>query len=156
LTALLRDVVGDCGVEADARKCRLVLIADRDLALRGDRELLRRAVENILRNAIRYAPEGTPVELRLERSADKALLSIRDYGPGVPDDSLESLFKPFYRVESDRSRTTTGGGVGLGLSIAQRAISVHSGTIVARNARPGLLVLIDLPVVPVASEVSTA
>jgi two-component system sensor histidine kinase CpxA len=155
LTALLRDVVGDCGMEADARKCRLVLHADRDLALRGDRELLRRAVENILRNAIRYAPEDTAVELRLEKSAGKALLSIRDYGPGVPDESLENLFKPFYRVESDRSRTTTGGGVGLGLSIAQRAITVHNGTIIAHNARPGLLVLIDLPLSPVASEVAT-
>ena len=71
LTALLRDVVGDCNVEADARNCRLLLHAEGDLALRGDRELLRRAVENILRNAIRYAPEGTPVELQLKRVGDK-------------------------------------------------------------------------------------
>ncbi|HEX4229372.1 MAG TPA: HAMP domain-containing sensor histidine kinase [Bryobacteraceae bacterium] len=156
LTALLRDVVGDCSVEADARKCRLVLHAECDLALRGDRELLRRAIENILRNAIRYAPEGTPVELRLERSVAKASLFIRDYGPGVPDESLENLFKPFYRVETDRSRTNSGGGVGLGLSIAQRAISVHNGAIVARNAQPGLLVRVDLPLLPVATEVSTA
>jgi two-component system sensor histidine kinase CpxA len=156
LTALLRDVVGDCSVEADAHKCQLTLHADSDLALRGDRELLRRAIENILRNAIRYAPEGTPVELRLESSGDKASLFIRDYGPGVPDDSLENLFKPFYRVETDRSRTNTGGGVGLGLSIAQRAIFVHNGTILASNALPGLRVRVDLPLLPVASEVSTA
>lgn len=156
LAALVRDVVGDCGVEADVRKCRLVFNAESDLAVQGDRELLRRAVENILRNAIRYAPEGTPVELRLERIEDRACLSIRDYGPGVPNDSLESLFKPFYRVETDRSRTNSGGGVGLGLSIAQRAISVHNGIIFARNAQPGLRVRIELPVLPVATPVASA
>jgi two-component system sensor histidine kinase CpxA len=156
LTSLVRDLVGDCNVEAEAHNCRLIVNAEGDLALRGDRELLRRAIENILRNAIRYAPEGTPVELRLERVGDNATLSIRDYGPGVPEDSLENLFKPFYRVETDRSRTNTGGGVGLGLSIAQRAISVHNGSIRARNAGPGLIVRIELPLTPVVSEVSTA
>ena len=74
----------------------------------------------------------------------------------MPGDSLENLFKPFYRVETDRSRTHTGGGVGLGLSIAQRAIAVHNGTIIAENANPGLMVRLELPLLPVAREVSTA
>lgn len=144
LPVLLQDVVEDSAVESEAHNCRVRLSAKEPVLLRGDRELLRRAVENVLRNAIRYAPEKSSVEVALERRADSALISVRDYGPGVPEESLTSLFKPFFRVEADRNRNT-GGGVGLGLSIAQRAVSVHQGTIRARNADPGLLVEIELP-----------
>jgi len=113
------------------------------LELSGDRELLRRAVENVLRNAIRFAPEQTAVDISLRKNREHAVIAIRDYGPGVPEDSLSNLFKPFFRVEADRNRDS--GGVGLGLSIAQRAVAIHQGEIRARNANPGLLVEIELP-----------
>ncbi len=90
-------------------------------------------------------PASSPVEVKLERRPEGAVISIRDYGPGVPEGSLPNLFRPFFRVEADRNRNS--GGVGLGLSIAQRAVSVHQGTISARNAEPGLLVEIELPLV---------
>jgi two-component system sensor histidine kinase CpxA len=145
LRELLEDVVEDSGMESAAHDCRIHLAALEPVLVRGDRELLRRAVENIVRNAIRYAPKGTTVEVKLERKPEAAVLSIRDYGPGVPEESLANLFKPFFRVEADRNRSS--GGVGLGLSIAQRAVAVHQGMIRARNARPGLLVEIELPAV---------
>jgi two-component system sensor histidine kinase CpxA len=139
----LEDVIGDALVEAQARDISLRLDAADALELRGDRELLRRAVENVLRNAIRYAPEGTAIEVSLRQQEEHALMAVRDYGPGVPEESLANLFKPFFRVEADRNRDS--GGVGLGLSIAQRAVALHQGTISARNVRPGLLVEIELP-----------
>jgi signal transduction histidine kinase len=72
-----------------------------------------------------------------------ATISVRDHGPGVPDDLLGAIFEPFVRVEGGRSRAR--GGVGLGLAIARRAIGLHRGTIKAQNANPGLLVQIELP-----------
>jgi signal transduction histidine kinase len=75
---------------------------------------------------------------------------VRDFGPGVPDDSLIYIFDPFYRVEKDRGRTS--GGVGLGLAIAKRAVELHHGLMRASNQRPGLLVEIDLPAPAVAHE----
>jgi two-component system sensor histidine kinase CpxA len=111
--------------------------------VRGEPELLRRAVENVVRNAIRHAPEGTAVEVSLELHGDVATIVVRDHGPGVPDDLLGNIFEPFYRVEGDRSRAS--GGVGLGLAIARRAVELHHGKIAAQNARPGLLVKIELP-----------
>lgn len=153
LPDLLRDVVEDNAVECEAHHCTLRLRTSDAVPVRGDRELLRRAVENVVRNAIRYAPEDTAVEVTLEQRDDSAVISIRDYGPGVPEESLPNLFNPFFRVEADRSRTTSGGGVGLGLSIAQRAVAVHQGQIRARNASPGLLVEIELPRVPVPAAV---
>jgi two-component system, OmpR family, sensor histidine kinase CpxA len=108
---------------------------------------LRRAVENILRNAIRYAPEGTAIETKLAASAGAALITIRDYGPGVPEELLPKIFTPFFRVDVSRDNAT--GGVGLGLAIAQRAVSVHHGQLRAQNMKPGLSVSIELPLKPV-------
>jgi two-component system sensor histidine kinase CpxA len=143
LDDFLREVIDDCAVEAEARGCRVHLEASESLHFRGDRELLRRAMENIVRNAIRYAPEGTPIEVKLASARDDAEISVRDYGPGVPEAELPKIFKPFFRV--DESRNSSTGGVGLGLAIAHRAVMVHHGTMTARNADPGLMVSIDLP-----------
>ena len=111
LDELLADVVEDCRVEADARGCALVLEHRQDAPIGGDRELLRRALENVLRNAIRYAPADSAVKVELTCTADTARVSVRDYGPGVPEDALNKIFQPFFRVDDARESST--GGVGL-------------------------------------------
>jgi two-component system sensor histidine kinase CpxA len=83
------------------------------------------------------------VEVKLARNNGLAVIDIRDHGPGVPEEALSRLFDPFYRVETDRNRTS--GGIGLGLSIARRAIELHKGSIKARNVKPGLEVELELP-----------
>jgi two-component system sensor histidine kinase CpxA len=143
LPSVLYELAEDCAAEAELHGCRIELRTDVPALLVGDRELIRRAVENVLRNAIRFAPEDTAVELRLEPRGANIAIVVRDYGPGVPDDAVESIFHPFYRVEDDRSRTS--GGVGLGLAIAQRAVHLHEGCLYAQNAGPGLEVTIELP-----------
>jgi signal transduction histidine kinase len=144
LRDLLEEIVDDCQLEASSRGCRIELAATCDVTVTGDAELLRRAVENVLRNAVHHAPEGTSVDVSCHVGASVVKLTVRDHGVGVPDSLLAELFKPFFRVESDRDRLT--GGVGLGLSIAQRAVLLHHGHIEAANARPGLRVSIELPV----------
>jgi two-component system sensor histidine kinase CpxA len=143
LGGLLAEIVAACEVEAAARGGRLELHAGSDPVLDGDRELLHRAVENVVRNAIRHAPEGTPVEIAMTAAPEAATIVVRDHGPGVPEALADDIFRPFVRVEADRSRSS--GGVGLGLAIARRAVHVHGGTIAARNAEPGLAVTITLP-----------
>ena len=143
LDDLLAGVVSDCAIEASARGCSLVLQASGPVTISGDPELLRRAAENVIRNAIRYAPQQTAVEVRLEPVGSTARIQVRDYGPGVPEEALDRIFDAFYRVEGDRNRGS--GGVGLGLSIARRAVELHKGKLRARNANPGLLVEMDLP-----------
>jgi two-component system sensor histidine kinase CpxA len=143
LGELLDDLVADCRVEAEVQGCRLVSRIDQNAVLAGDRELLRRACENAVRNAIRHAPAESPVEVGLSLHNGVAAIAIRDHGPGVPPEALEDIFKPFYRVEKDRDRSS--GGMGLGLAIARRAIELHQGRMIARNADPGLVVEIELP-----------
>jgi signal transduction histidine kinase len=84
------------------------------------------------------------VEIHLEAAGESALASVRDYGEGVPEESLDKLCEPFFRVDDSRNSST--GGVGLGLAIAQRAIRLHNGKLLVANAHPGLRVSVELPV----------
>jgi two-component system sensor histidine kinase CpxA len=147
LDELLETVVEDCTIEAEARNCELHLGETPNVTVSGDPELLRRAIENIIRNAIRYSPQGERVDIALGTALNDrgsaARITVRDHGPGVPPESLGRIFDPFYRVDPDRSRT--GGGVGLGLAIARRAVELHDGALHASNANPGLLVEIEIP-----------
>ena len=142
--ALLQDVVQTCQLEADARECRLVVRSRVMRTIQGDSELLRRALENVVRNAIRYAPAGTDVELQADEGPKGLTITVRDTGSGVPDQFLPRLSQPFFRVEDARDYSPNG-GVGLGLSIAHRAVQLHRGTLVAENANPGLRVTLTFP-----------
>jgi two-component system sensor histidine kinase CpxA len=112
----------------------------------GDRELLWRTMENLLRNALRHTDKDRGVILKLLADASKLQLhiSVRDFGPGVPEAELEKIFEPFYRVQESRDRNT--GGHGIGLSIASAAVVRHGGVIHAENvADGGLCVNVCLP-----------
>ncbi len=140
---LLADLVDDCAIEAKARGCSVELAKPPAVTIDGDPELLRRAAENVIRNAIRHTPAQSTVEVTLDTVDSCARVRVRDFGPGVPPEHLPRIFDPFYRVETDRNRSS--GGVGLGLSIARRAVELHRGRIQATNANPGLLVQIEVP-----------
>jgi signal transduction histidine kinase len=142
LDELIADIAEDSRIEAEARGCSIHLTA-KPVTIKGDAELLRRAIENILRNAIRHSPKGKAIEIQLSSADNEARIEVRDYGAGVPEESLNRIFDAFYRVDRDRDRAS--GGVGLGLSIAKRAIELHQGIVTARNANPGLIVEIEIP-----------
>ena len=145
---IVNEVARDCAVEAEMRGCRIAVSGEIGRQVNGNRELLRRAVENVLRNAIRYSPERTTIEVNMGEDAANAMIAVRDYGPGVPEEALKKLFDPFFRVEE--ARDAMGGGSGLGLSIAKRAVQVHCGTITAENATPGLRMRITVPLLRAA------
>jgi two-component system sensor histidine kinase CpxA len=143
LNDILLVTAEDSEVEAQAAGCRIDVSAPEETNLLGNAELLRRAIENVLRNAIRYAPPDSTVEVRLEREENWARITVRDYGPGIPEKLRERIFDPFFRADASRDERT--GGSGLGLAIARRAVRVHRGDITAANASPGALLTIMLP-----------
>jgi two-component system sensor histidine kinase CpxA len=145
LAEILDAVMQDCTVEAELRGCSLEMSGLSEGEVMGNRELLRRALENVVRNGIRYSPEKSIVAISVTENGRDATIAVRDHGPGVPADTLARIFEPFYRVEE--ARNSNGGGSGLGLSIAKRAIELHHGHIVAQNASPGLRVEITIPLV---------
>lgn len=140
---LLETIAQDVAIEAEARSCSVSVRADSGLEVAGDPELLRSAFENVIRNAVRYGPSGSSVVVTAQRQ-DRIEISVRDHGPGVPEKDLKLIFEPFYRVDAARDRA--GGGEGLGLAIAARAMAIHGGSIEARNVPGGgLEVAMRLP-----------
>lgn len=140
LAALVREVSDDADFEARSLNRSVQVVATDNCSINGVEDLLRSAVENVVRNAVRFTPEGTAVEVALRKqngAGDNfAVISVRDRGHGVPAESLEKIFRPFYRTEDARDRQS-GGGTGLGLAITERAVRMHGGSIQAANAPEG-------------------
>jgi signal transduction histidine kinase len=111
------------------------------LAFGGQPVALRRGFCNLIDNAVKY---GQRARIGLSIGADSIAVTIDDDGPGLPEEELERVFRPFYRVEQSRSRDT--GGVGLGLSVARTVFRAHGGDVVLSN-RPegGLRATVTLP-----------
>ena len=158
LNRLIDDVTVDADFEAKAKEAGVKVKTSESCSVRGNELLLRSAIENVVRNAVLYTGSGTDVEIGLtfadmvvnDSSGDGAtsrcaVISVRDHGPGVSDDQLARLFEPFYRIADSRDRES--GGTGLGLSITERAVRLHGGTVDARNATDGgLIIEIRLPI----------
>jgi signal transduction histidine kinase len=148
LQQLIHEIAKDAAFEAQSRHCQVEVEIVAGCMVSGSASLLHSAIENVVRNAIRYTDEGTTVHIRLQAqeaaAGSQAVVQVSDSGPGVPEDALDKLFRPFYRIDDARGRQT--GGVGLGLAITARAVSLHGGSVRACN-RPqgGLMVEIRLP-----------
>jgi signal transduction histidine kinase len=145
-TQLVEEAAADSNFEAQSSGTSVSLRTKGSVILSdADPHALRSACENVIRNAVRFTQPGTDVEvvLEIDRSASEPLahLSVRDHGPGVPEDSLEAIFQPFFRINAEAT-----GGNGLGLAIAFEAIRLHRGRISATNLLPaGLEINIRLP-----------
>jgi protein-histidine pros-kinase len=96
---------------------------------------LQRCLNNLVENALRY---GGRADIRLDDTGEQLIIAIHDTGAGIPEDQLEAVFAPFYRLDQSRSRHT--GGVGLGLSIARDIAQKLGGSLVLKNAEEGGLV----------------
>jgi signal transduction histidine kinase len=110
-----------------------------------DAELMGRALKNILDNAQKYSPDhAAPIEVSASMDEAETIISIRDSGIGIPEEDLDLIFEPFYRV--DKVRTPQQDGYGLGLSLAKNIIEAHGGHIhIASESDRGTLVKIHLP-----------
>lgn len=125
----------------------LVLSAEtaEHVPIRGSRLLLNRIFMNLASNSAKYKTAGEGhLFLHLEKGNNEAVLTVTDDGPGVPETSLRHLFEAFYRTDKARSRTEDGSG--LGMTIVQKAVRLMNGTVTAENVIPhGLCVEIKIP-----------
>jgi len=157
MAEMLQEICSDADFEAQSRNCSVNCVIGCDPVIIGSPTLLHSAIENVVRNGTRYTREGTAVEVRLEHTdtavQPEAIIRVADSGPGVPEESLGKIFRPFYRIDDARGRQT--GGVGLGLAITDRVVRLHGGTVHAEN-RPegGLVVEIRLPAVPAQPDIA--
>jgi signal transduction histidine kinase len=150
LNQIVEEATADGNFEAQALgKSVNLSMTDAVHLQNADSHALRSAFENIIRNAIRFTQPGTDVQVTLEMDRNPkesfALVFVRDRGPGVPEESLQTIFRPFVQIMSGENHEK---GNGLGLAIASEAIRMHGGTISAANLpHGGLEISVRLPAV---------
>jgi signal transduction histidine kinase len=137
LAALIRSVCGDlsdAGLMVECEQHEPLSYSCRPTALR-------RALTNLIENAAKY---GERARISIIDGGQDVTVQIDDLGPGIPEDQLENVFRPFHRLEGSRSRQT--GGTGLGLTVARTIVRAHGGEIVLQNrSGRGLRVQVTLP-----------
>lgn len=151
LLALAREVAKELQPLLAKRNLRIAFVeAPTQLMAQVDEFRIQQVMRNVLANALRYAPEGSAIDVHLaDAGAAGITVSIRDHGPGIPPAELDAIFEPF--VQS--SRTADGsGGTGLGLTICRKIMQAHGGDIRAGNAPDGGAVMtLSLPPLPASS-----
>jgi signal transduction histidine kinase len=137
LSDVLRTVAEAYGpVIEDARRWLATDIADA-IAMTGDRELLVQLFANLIENALAHTPQGARILMRLSGGRHGAVAEVSDNGPGIPEKERDRVFQRFYRLE--RSRTTSGNGLGLPLVAA--IVNLHGGKIELADNKPGLKIV---------------
>ena len=141
--ALVRDVVADHAVLAKQKRQWISLDVDQDPPLVvADRSRMSQALANLLVNAIRYAPQGTPIVVAAHRNGDALRIEVRDHGPGIPREDRQRIFEKFFRGQSANGTP----GSGLGLAIARSLVTLHGGTLVyEENPGGGAAFVTSLP-----------
>lgn len=128
INRVVRDVCSRVAPAAKAKNITLSLrLEETHLFVKADEAELNQAIVNIITNAIQFTPNGKSVGIFTLLEDIFAVIEVRDTGIGISQDDLPHIFERFYRA--DKSRSTTTGGAGLGLSVAQRIIEVHGGKI---------------------------
>jgi two-component system, OmpR family, sensor kinase len=143
LRELAEHAVQDTRAVAPQREVRLA--ANGAVRVLADPEQLRQVLANLTRNAVIHTPAQTAIEISVRREGDRAVLEVRDHGPGLPADAGDRVFERFWRTEGGRARGP--GGAGLGLAIVKAIVQAHHGEVHAGNALDGgAVVTVTLPV----------
>ena len=106
----------------------IVVHADGSVSAHVDPDRTRTLLRNVIDNALKYSSDQSrPVEVRLKKSNEEVVITVEDFGEGIPERDLALVFEPFYRVDKSRGRKT--GGYGLGLNLCRKIMEAHGGTI---------------------------
>ena len=111
-------------------------LAEKPLPVQGWPERLAQVFENVIDNALGFGPPDRPIEIRLEREDDEAVVRVADRGPGIPDAHLERIFDRFFSYRPD-PRDDAGQHTGLGLAIARATVESAGGSMSAGNRPDG-------------------
>ena len=128
-------------IKKDLDNTNLFLENLENIVLKGRLSALKRCFGNVIQNGLVY---GKKVYVNIQKSSNRAIISIEDDGPGIPEDQYKNIFKPFFRL--DKSRSFNKSGVGLGLAIVEDIINSHGGSIqLSKSKHGGLQFKISLP-----------
>lgn len=156
LEAVVADAVKVQRDAVAARRHQLnVELADEPLTILGDATRLQQIVVNLLNNAVKYTDPGGTITVSVERRDDQAVLCITDTGIGIAPDKTASVFEPF--VQLGRSHSRASEGLGIGLTLVQRLVEMHHGTVTveSRGLGQGSTFTVSIPLLAVAADSSS-
>jgi PAS domain S-box-containing protein len=110
-------------------------VPDERLVVDGDEVRLSQVVQNLLHNAAKYTPEGGRIKMSARREAGEAVIGVRDNGIGMTPETLSTAFELFKQADQGLERSQ--GGLGVGLTLVQRLVRMHDGSVEARSDGPG-------------------
>ncbi|MQA99293.1 MAG: GAF domain-containing protein [Actinobacteria bacterium] len=146
LPAVLRDIAREFSSHRGSHDIELSL-PDLFPAVETDENKVRQIVSNLVDNAMKYTAEGTPVQLRATTSAERAVITVEDEGPGIPPHLHERIFERFFQADQSITRTT--GGTGLGLYICRRLAEVMGAEVkLERSDERGSVFSLTIPFSP--------
>lgn len=102
--------------------------------LQGDKFMITLMLNNLVENAIKYAPKGTTIQVRLYRSGDALKLTVSDEGEGIAQEERSKIFLKFYRIGNENTRKSKGSG--LGLYLTRKIVEQHGGAITVKDNTP--------------------
>lgn len=145
ITALLEDAIEANKGYGDEHGATFVFAGgDKNIMILGDKDRLMQALTNLMSNAAKFSPDGEQVKLAISDEGDFIRISVKDNGPGIPEEFRDTIFEKF--SQADSSDTRKKGGTGLGLSITRAIVEKHGGTIDFESvAGQGCTFFIDLP-----------
>jgi len=144
LEPLVRSVVQEFQVIADAKESQLETSLEPGVIATVDTDAIRQVLLNLLDNAVKYGPQGQSVSIKLNQENGRAVISISDEGPGIPASERERIWSDYYRL--DRERDSAIAGTGIGLAVVGELVARHGGTVsVVDSDRSGAMFVIELP-----------
>lgn len=147
LSELIRQAVARMETEfvKNQLNVELILEEEHDIYVIADPDRIDQVIVNLIQNAVQFSPPGSPIEVILKKEK-QAVLSIRDYGPGIKQEDIESIWERFYKADRARTKKV---GTGLGLSIVKHIIDLHQSSIhVKSDLGNGSVFTFKLPIAP--------
>jgi two-component system OmpR family sensor kinase len=142
IVSLLKKRIESARIEAEKKHIQCELSHSGTPTVLGSEILLERVFDNLLNNAMKYSPHDARIEIYAHQNALNSEIGIRDYGPGIPDEDMDGIFRPFFRGKN----APMAPGHGLGLSVVRRIVDLHGGDIRLANVSPqGLQVVLNFP-----------
>jgi len=144
VTDVIQEALSIISLEFSAKNIIVQYEAADNGTVFGDTERLRQLFGNLLDNSLKYTAPGGELRIKVLKDGCSVMIDVQDSAPGVAEAELEKLFERLYRVESSRSRST--GGAGLGLAICRNIVEAHEGTITAKpSPLGGVWIRVELP-----------
>lgn len=143
INSLIEDVVSQMKLKGQKYNIDIVYNSLVLPIIKGDYDRLKQVFINILDNSIKYSNNNEIIKIVATEDEKYVIISIRDYGQGIPENTLNRIFEPFYRVDENRSRDL--GGTGLGMSIVKKIVERHNGQIYIESIQDeGTMVVLKL------------